>query len=133
MFGGYDNITGFTPNNDVHNTSPTPAPAIMLSSVTVVDNDGNAVHQTQSSGLRNHSNPTTVSNHANVMNTSSSTRDMSPSTICSHLIRSQIYFDHLLHYENNEFRPSYVMLYFIILLDFNHDLFSSTFRCSISS
>ena len=52
----------------------------MLSSVTVVDNDGNAVHQTQSSGLRNHSNPTTVSNHANVMNTSSSTRDMSPST-----------------------------------------------------
>ena len=80
MFGGYDNITGFTPNNDVHNTSPTPAPAIMLSSVTVVDNDGNAVHQTQSSGLRNHSTPATLSNHDNVMNTSSSTRDMSPST-----------------------------------------------------
>ncbi|PWA67015.1 protein kinase-like domain-containing protein [Artemisia annua] len=70
----------YTPNNDVHNTSPTPAPAIMLSSVIVVDNDGNAVHQTQSSSLRNHSNPTTVINHANVMNTSSSTRDTSPST-----------------------------------------------------
>ena len=34
---------------------------------------------------------------------------------------------------NNEFRPSYVMLYFIILLDFNYDFFSLTFRCSISS
>ncbi|GKB05982.1 putative DNA helicase, partial [Tanacetum coccineum] len=39
----------FTPNNDVRNTSPTLTPAVMLSSVTVVDNNGNAVHQPQSS------------------------------------------------------------------------------------
>ncbi|GJW73947.1 DNA helicase PIF1, ATP-dependent [Tanacetum coccineum] len=67
----------FTPNNDVRNTSPTLTPAVMLSSVTVVDNNGNAVHQPQSSGVLNLSHSTRSANHANVLNTSSSTRDMS--------------------------------------------------------
>ncbi|GJW78093.1 reverse transcriptase domain-containing protein [Tanacetum coccineum] len=68
---------GFTPNNDVRNTSPTSTLVVMLSSTVVVDNNGNAVHQTQSFGVHNPSNPTRSANHANVLNTSSLTRDVS--------------------------------------------------------
>ncbi|GKA50342.1 hypothetical protein Tco_0743415 [Tanacetum coccineum] len=67
----------FTPNNDVRNTSPTLTPAVMLSLETVVDNNGNAVHQTQSYGVLNPSHPTRSANHANVLNTPSSTCNIS--------------------------------------------------------
>ncbi|PWA68759.1 hypothetical protein CTI12_AA301630 [Artemisia annua] len=67
-----------TRNNDHLNMSTQPTPRVMLSSVTVIDDDGNPVHRTQFSRESNPSFPTT--NVVRGLNNSTSTCDMSRST-----------------------------------------------------
>ncbi|GJZ49308.1 hypothetical protein Tco_0603498 [Tanacetum coccineum] len=67
-----------TRNDDHMNMSTHPTPHVMLSSVTVVDTDGNPVHHTQLPTETNPSCPTTNVVHS--LYNSTSTRDMSTST-----------------------------------------------------